>query len=99
MVPGSSRDLADTEIDLPPLKRQHLAVDPPAGNVGKSHDRAHSLRQVRQYGLVFLVLEETHADVVLAQHWNVRLAVQSSAFHRQAEHTLEYGQLAIDLAC
>jgi len=51
-------DFADAEIDLPPADRQHLAVDPPAGDVPEGHHRPHALGQVYQHGLVLLALEE-----------------------------------------
>ena len=60
-------DLSDAKIDLPPLERQHLAVDPPPGDVREGHDRPHALRQVCKHGLVLLPLEETDADIVLPE--------------------------------
>jgi hypothetical protein len=90
--------VAHAEIDLPPLNREHLAVDSPPGHVREGHGRPHTLWQVCKNGFVLLVLEEANANVVLAQHGEVRLVMQLPRFDREAEHPLQHCQLAVDLA-
>jgi hypothetical protein len=38
---------------VPPVNREHLVVDPPAGDLREGHDRSHSLRQVCMESRVF----------------------------------------------
>ena len=66
-------DFAGGEIDLSPLERQHLAVDPPAGDVRERRDGSHRLRQSRQHGHELFALEEADPDVVFLQQRNVGL--------------------------
>ena len=44
-------------------------------------------------------LKEARADIVLAQHRKVRLFYELARLNREAEHPLEPGELAVDLAC
>jgi hypothetical protein len=47
----------------PELGREHLAADPPAGDIGEDDDGLRIGGQVTADGLVLVVLEEAGADV------------------------------------
>jgi hypothetical protein len=48
---GIETDLAGREVDLPPLERQHFAVDPPPGDVREHRNGPNRLWQPSQHGL------------------------------------------------
>jgi hypothetical protein len=53
---------------------------------------------VREHGLVLLTLEKADANVVLPKHGEVWLVMKVPCFDCQAEHSLQHGQLTVDLA-
>jgi hypothetical protein len=71
------------KVDLPPLQRQDLAVDPPTGDVREGGRRSNGLRQVRQHGQELFALEEADADVVFLEEPDVRLLQQFPRLDRQ----------------
>jgi hypothetical protein len=69
--PRVQADDARLEIDLTPLKREHLAPDAPAGDVGERHDRLRIAGQLSAHCLVLVILEEAGSHVLLLQHGDV----------------------------
>jgi hypothetical protein len=60
-------DFPGAEIDLSPLERQNLAVDPPAGDVREDCSRSNGLRKMRQHREELIALEEPNPYVVFLQ--------------------------------
>jgi hypothetical protein len=53
---------AGAEIDLAPLERQDLAVDPPAGDVGERRRRPNGFRELRQRRQELITLGEPRRE-------------------------------------
>jgi hypothetical protein len=54
-------DFAGCEIHVPPLERQYLGGDPPAGNVRELHDRLQRSRQMRLHARELFGLKEARS--------------------------------------
>src|SRR5918994_3130186 len=64
-------DFAGCEIHVPPLERQYLGGDPPAGNVRELHDRLQRSRQMRLQARELFGLKEARTCVALPKQGNV----------------------------
>ena len=96
---GVEPDLADLEVDLPPLQRQHLAVDPPPGDVRERHDRSHARRADALAPPGTARARRTRrARCPPAASAKCGLWMQLPRLDREAEHPLQHRELAIDLA-
>jgi len=85
------------ELDVPPLELQHLARNPPAGDVGELDGRTDSRGQVSEDALDLLALEEARSHVALLEHRNVRHVHHLAVLPRQVVDALQRRQLAVDL--
>ncbi len=86
---GVEPHFGSVEVNLPPLKRQNLARNPPAGNVCEPDHASESLRKVTENGFNFVSLEESCADVVFAKKRDVRFGQQLASLNRQGIRSLQ----------
>ena len=86
------------EVHVSPLEREHLAWNPPSGDVGELHGWPDCRWQEIQHAFQLLAFEEARPHVSFLEHRDVRHLDQLPVLTRQVEDSLQRRQLAVDLA-